>query len=157
MPCCSATLMHDLLRRTRSDPPATPLAGPFGSRYRKLMIQSLLSAIGRMLIALVLIGAMAGTGFAHRTQAADDPDLLAFLETGAALTDICAHDGRAPHDAAMSCDACRLIGSALIARHQPIDPFCATHLILARCGLQGDLHLAAAFDLSRPVRAPPMA
>lgn len=58
-----------------------------------------------------LIVALGGVGFGHRTAPAIDADLLAFLDAGGTLADICDDTPGSAH-AAVVCEACQISGSA---------------------------------------------
>lgn len=76
----------------------------------------------RQLLALVLAVALAMAALAHRAPASADSmqqqaSLAAFLAAGGTLDDLCADHGPGRHlpaHGADSCDACRLIGAALL-------------------------------------------
>ncbi|MFV2054158.1 hypothetical protein [Aliiroseovarius sp. YM-037] len=69
----------------------------------------------RLLVALALICGMATSGFAHRLGPPTlDAGLLAYLEAGGAFADLCGDPDDPLHPSGQVCEACRLIGAAVL-------------------------------------------
>ena len=70
----------------------------------------------RPLLTLLLVLALASLPFGHRTTATaqDDPALIAFVEAGGTLADICDGPGEGLH-AALDCEACRNMAGGVLA------------------------------------------
>ncbi|GLQ34269.1 hypothetical protein GCM10007939_05520 [Amylibacter marinus] len=72
------------------------------------MLHRIFDNFAQIALRLTLVLALGIAGGAHRVlQPIDDPDLLAYVQMGGDLADICGDDrGYAPH---VACDVCNLI------------------------------------------------
>ncbi|QYX56884.1 hypothetical protein K1T73_00230 [Roseovarius sp. SCSIO 43702] len=69
----------------------------------------------RPLVLLTVVLGFALTGFAHRVGASDtDPGLAAYLDAGGSLAEICGDVGSDDHAKSQICEACRLVGAAIL-------------------------------------------
>jgi len=76
----------------------------------------LVRRFARFWLAGLLAFALAGTALAHRAAPnTQDLALAQFLAAGGTLADLCHSDHTPHHSAESSCDACRLIGAALLS------------------------------------------
>ncbi|MGH1413599.1 MAG: hypothetical protein ACRBB0_08895 [Pelagimonas sp.] len=112
----------------------------------------------RLITSIALIFAMVASGFAHsgaRTGVSDD--LAAYVAAGGWLGDICGDVDDPKGTQGQKCEACRLIGAALVPPHDihctPIvtDETRRFNFVAKR------LHQARSLDLARLTRAPPQA
>ena len=69
----------------------------------------------RPILALLLALALLSLPFGHRTSSAaqEDPALIAFVEAGGTLADLCDGPGEALH-AALDCEACSSMAASLL-------------------------------------------
>ncbi|WP_187431125.1 hypothetical protein [Roseobacter fucihabitans] len=105
---------------------------------------------------MALICAMALSAFSHSgVRAAVSPDLAAYVAAGGSLSDICAGlDGK--DDAQrQNCEACRLMGAALVPPSSPALPLVVTDQTRRLIFVAKELHRTCAPDRSRLTRAPP--
>jgi hypothetical protein len=119
-------------------------------------MRHLIAPFARLAVVVALIFVMAGSGLGHRFAAPEtDEALLAYVQAGGALDDLCGEGGLASHMGGQSCDACRLVDGAMvppaefvfaasIGQFIPSTELSATQVLA--CG---------AVDPSRPARAPP--
>ncbi|MEP2641798.1 hypothetical protein [Roseobacter sp.] len=101
---------------------------------------------------------MATIGFAHRTSAPSmNPDLLAYLDAGGTLDDLCGLAGDTQNGAGQNCDACRL-GDTLMCPHHVAAPYTQHLTRTDRMRVIAQLrHHAKPLDPSQLTRAPPQA
>lgn len=115
-------------------------------------------SLSRLFAIIAISVAMASSGFAHRIAPQDvDPDLIAFVQAGGSLQDLCAERDDAGFGGAQSCEACRLYATALVP---PAASVCLTDLEggkTAQLIVPIDNQSAFEIDPSRPARAPPVA
>ena len=111
----------------------------------------------KLLLVAALLVAMGSVGFAHRPSVPEmNPELLAYLEAGGSLSDICGDLGEDERGGAEHCEACRLLSSfhlpppapCLIARAQ----WCHEPVATAR----EIVPVTRAFDHCRPTRGSPL-
>lgn len=112
--------------------------------------------IVRLCVVAVLFAALASTGFAHRLTAAErDPSMIAYLQVGGTLDALCGGLDRSAQGALKSCEACRLVGAAILPGPaqvgMPISLQLPRTLHPVNRSLPGNHRIA----LSHPVRAPP--
>lgn len=110
----------------------------------------------RLIVVTVLVLGMATSGFAHRFVDQDlDSALVDFVQAGGSLGDLCGDvRGRSRHSA-QSCEACRLVGAAVVPL---LEPACSTPFGRSTETLTAafaDIQTSTCLDPSRPVRAPP--
>jgi hypothetical protein len=113
--------------------------------------------VASSLLTVLLAVVLAGLGFAHRPGGpVSDPRLAAYVSAGGSVSDLCEAHGRDGPSGARPCEACRLVGAALLPEAPPLAapgaPLPA--LRLARDG-EG-LRTAFLRDPSRGVRGPPV-
>jgi len=74
----------------------------------------LINQFTKLCLTFVVLIAMTGSGFAHRVAAPDlDESLLAYVQAGGALEDICGGAGSGEGNS-QACDACRLVDGAVV-------------------------------------------
>ncbi|MEP2781886.1 MAG: hypothetical protein ABJO67_20835 [Pseudoruegeria sp.] len=112
----------------------------------------------KLFVVIALICAMASFGFAHRLVAEPvDSDMRAYIAAGGSLEDICGFTDAPSHQAAQSCEACRLVDAAVLSAYESA---CSTPVgkptaVLLRAE---KLHLSITRrDLTRAPRGPPAA
>ncbi len=112
----------------------------------------------RFAIVGVLALAMACIGFAHRPGlAADEARLAAYIAVGGAISDLCASQGGAArHDASKICDACRLVGAAMLRETQGMAVWQRGYVLARGAIPRADVAAMHTRDPSRAVRAPPV-
>lgn len=114
--------------------------------------------LARLLLAFALFSGMATSGFAHRLGAPTlDTGLLAYLDAGGTLADLCGDPDDPLHPSGQVCEACLLVGAAVLP---PItDTVTQAALGPALCLTAPDRTENRSFtrDPSRGVRAPPHA
>lgn len=67
----------------------------------------------KLFVTAMLVAALLTLGFAHRISLPEtDPDLLAYLQAGGSLADICDASDDVPHGLNQNCEACRLVDAA---------------------------------------------
>ena len=111
----------------------------------------------RLILVAALLVAMGSVGFAHRSSVPEmDAELLAYLEAGGSLSDICGDLGEDGPGGAERCEACRLLSAfhlpppapCLIARAQwHHEPAAAAREIVP---------VSRVFDHCRPPRGSPV-
>ncbi len=109
-----------------------------------------------ILLTLVLGVAVLLSGFAHKMPAAQDTALASFVMAGGDLADICNDSGKT-HQMPGGCDACRLVGAAVLA--EPVlCPVAVERVIAATILIPAQTHAARApRDPALGGRAPPLA
>lgn len=109
-------------------------------------------------VVMLLVAAMAASGFAHRLGVAKpDPELAIFIQNGFSLADICGDPSDPDHSSSQVCEACRLVSAAVV-------PQASSDLLQIELSESQTSHseytspLRSFFrDPSRGVRAPPIA
>ncbi|WP_299954012.1 hypothetical protein [uncultured Roseobacter sp.] len=111
----------------------------------------------KLCVTATLLLAMTAVGFAHRSsQPPMDPDLLAFLDAGGTLEELCGLTGDAPGPS-QNCEACRLVDTVVCPPHastaQREIPVTTQRMrVIAQLR-----HHAKPLDPTRLTRAPPQA
>src|SRR6056297_2860840 len=110
----------------------------------------------RYLTVLALLVAFATAGLSHRAASQlPDPDLVAYVQAGGVLSDICGDADGGAHPGASTCEACRLVGVAVLPEWAGISGPAFTP---REIGNRPVRRLAAAlvgFEFSRTARGPP--
>lgn len=110
--------------------------------------------IARLCLVLSLFGALAASGFAHRAMGQEmDVDLLAYVQAGGSLADICG-DG-AEHGMGGKCDACRLVDN-VAAPDTAAQPGRESAPVAVANWTVAEVLRGFVGDPSRPARAPPL-
>ena len=107
-----------------------------GEAYDWSMIRILPLLLIRLSLILAIGAGLVGAGFAHRSAAPVDADLLAFIEVGGTLDDLCDDGGPITHWGDTGCEACRLSDTAHVPK--PL-------------GIPAANVLALSFDVALPV------
>lgn len=118
-------------------------------------MKRLLESPSGSLVVVALSVVTAVSGLAHRHHAPDlRTDSFAYIWAGGSLADICG-DPNSIHDFSETCDACRLVGPALLpgtgVAYGSFLPTTPRWPVLARSASL----ISSPSDPSRPVRAPP--
>lgn len=110
------------------------------------------------LITAILTVVLAALGFAHRPAAVlGDAGLAAYVTAGGSIADLCDADGSTRLHGGTHCDACRLVGAAILP--VPYVHYLPGNPRLASAGTFPAPLLRPEFprDPSRVVRGPPLA
>ena len=108
-------------------------------------------------VAAICVG-LAATGFAHRGFAAPrNAALTDYLAAGGMIADICGDIRKGKDASAQSCEACRLVGAAVVPETCVVLRPLQMRPAAGRIGVQCVCAPPARLDLSRPTRAPPHA
>lgn len=115
------------------------------------------SYLSRLFAVIAVTLAMATSGFAHRVAAHEmDPALIAFVQAGGSLNELCGDLTDTQHNDGQLCEACRLYASISVP---PVAFSVAAILngrMIALTAAAVDIPITAVIDQSRPVRAPPV-
>lgn len=111
----------------------------------------------KVLAVCALIVAMAGSGFAHKVERSElSPDLAAYVAAGGLLIDICGTGGQT-EAGGVKCDACRLIGAAVVPLDTGLGPVVLTAPARKMAFVAKRLRNSQGLDPARLTRAPPQA
>ncbi|WP_226779064.1 hypothetical protein [Oceaniglobus trochenteri] len=89
----------------------------------------ILRQVLRLWLAVTVSLALAASALAHRAPVtADDLALTAFLASGGTVSDLCGEAGHSRHAGTAGCDACRLVGAALVPPAPATAPMAATRV-----------------------------
>ncbi|MCR8726632.1 hypothetical protein [Frigidibacter sp. ROC022] len=119
-------------------------------------MRRLLPLFPRLALVIVLSGALAGIGFAHRLGSqAFNPAVLAYVQAGGSLADICGGFGDSSVKSGRSCDACRLVHAVALPEIERVclDFYRSPIGRISAPRVQAEPSVWR--DLSHPVRAPP--
>ena len=122
----------------------------FAMRLRQLLIAS------RSFVLIAVCIALTATGFAHRSAALPmDADLLAYVQAGGTLSELCGDLDENGMPVAQTCEACLLVAAALLPGSD--QTFVALDIRPARVqfSLGTPPTRSTDLDLSRATRAPP--
>lgn len=112
--------------------------------------------ICKFLTAIALMFALVSSGFAHTGyRSAMSADLAAYVAAGGALNDICGGSGEQNSTVGQKCEACRLIGAALVPRACVAVPMILTDQTRVLSFVAKRLHHDRPLDPTRLTRAPP--
>lgn len=118
----------------------------------------MLSTFCKLLTPLALIFAMAVSGFAHKTmQPSLSPGFAAYVAAGGSLADICGGSGEQDGAQGQKCEACRLIGAALVPRNCHGIALKLSDQTRIFTFIAKRLHHTRPLDPARLTRAPPQA
>jgi hypothetical protein len=110
------------------------------------------------LVAIVFTLTMAASGFAHRPGAAlAEMQLAPYLAAGGNLSELCQGVGGHGPVAGKPCDACRLIGAAVMPEPTALRPLEFPRALAGAPNGCDVSRIAFARDPARGVRAPPFA
>jgi hypothetical protein len=119
-------------------------------------MRHLFAPFARLAVVIALTFAMAGSGLAHRFSAPEaDEGLLAYVQAGGALADLCGEGGLASHLGGQSCDACRLVDCAMVPPAGLVFATSIGQFVLSANVPAAQVQASVVIDPSRPVRAPP--
>jgi hypothetical protein len=114
--------------------------------------------ICKLLTILALILAMAASGFAHAgARPTLSPDLAAYVAAGGSFADICGTSGEQDSRLGQKCEACLLIGAALLPRSCHGVPLTLSEQTRILIFVAKRLHNTRQLDSARLARAPPQA
>lgn len=126
------------------------------SRKRRML--NALSTLCKFFTSLALILAIAAIGFAHsNARKALSPELAAYVAEGGSLADICGGTDKQNSAHGQKCEACRLIGAALMPRNCYGVPLLVSDQTRILTFVAKRLHRARPLDPTRLTRAPPKA
>lgn len=121
-------------------------------------MQNAPSTLCKFFTSLALIFAMGASGFAHGgARAPISPDLAAYVAAGGLLADICGGSGEQDSATGQKCEACRLIGAALVPQNCPGIPVLVTDQTQVLSFVAKQIHRTHPLDPARLTRAPPQA
>ncbi len=110
----------------------------------------------RYLTVLALLVAFATAGLSHRAASQlPDPDLVAYVQAGGALSDICGGADGGAHPGASTCEACRLVGVAVLPEWVGISAPAFASRDMAHRPLPRLAKASAGLEFSRTARGPP--
>lgn len=110
----------------------------------------------RYLTVLALLVAFATAGLSHRAASQlPDPDLVAYVQAGGALSDICGDADGGAHLGASTCEACRLVGVAVLPEWAGISAPAFASRDMAHRPLPRSAMASAGLEFSRTARGPP--
>lgn len=110
----------------------------------------------RFLTSCALIIALAASGFAHASpRMAFSADLLAYVAAGGSLDDLCGTAGEQDGARTQKCEACRLVGVAILPRDCHGIPVRLSDQTFKLSFVAKRLHQTRPLDPSRLTRAPP--
>lgn len=110
----------------------------------------------KLLVVLALICALAGSGFAHRVaEPSGEPALAAYVLAGGSLAELCGDVDGPRHDILQSCEACRLVNSAVLAEHDTVVASVVGKPSRLEVSGHQSAFTATRLDQSRLVRGPP--
>lgn len=117
------------------------------------------SILCKLITSFALIIAMAASGLAHAgvRPPALSPDLAEYVLAGGSLADICGYAGEQEGAQGQKCEACRLIGAALIPRICHGVPIVLSDQTRVLTFAAKRLHQQHPLDPARQTRAPPQA
>jgi hypothetical protein len=116
------------------------------------------STFFKLLTSFALIVAMAASGFAHTgSRAALTPELMAYVAAGGSLADICGAPIEQDGAQGQKCEACRLMGAAILPRTCHGIPVVLSDQTRKFAFVAKRLHHARPLDPSHLTRAPPQA
>ncbi|KMK68686.1 hypothetical protein [Puniceibacterium sp. IMCC21224] len=131
------------------------LAGRRIAAYKNPMTRHIPGVLSRLFVLIAFV-AMASSGFAHRLSAPNlDPSLLAYVQVGGSLDDLCGESGDTSHSGSQNCDACRLVHAAVLA---PVEADITRPILRSAaspCRVSAERPPSGRIDLSRAARAPP--
>ncbi|MCK0097629.1 hypothetical protein MWU60_18795 [Yoonia sp. F2084L] len=125
------------------------------SVYTKNKMRGFIALFTRFFVVIALAFAMAGSSFAHRIAPSDiDESLLAYVAAGGVLDDLCGADGYGAGNGE-TCDACRLVDSAVAPTAVATTPSDVDTSLLQTRKRVSVNPLIDVSNPSCPVRAPP--
>lgn len=114
--------------------------------------------LSKLLTSFALIFAMAVSALAHvGMRPALSPDLAEYVLAGGELSDLCGYSGEQDGARGQKCEACRLIGAALIPRVCHGVPVVISDQTRVLSFVAKRLHQQHPLDPTRQTRAPPQA